>query len=247
MPNPPQSPQPLQSNKTTRTHSDHTLLGPPSFTTHSETVSEEVHHSQAAAFGTENETRSLSGGKDDWLEMASRRRVSNAETYRENMMILSNTKPEYSKRSRNWFFPGRIVGVPDGTDECITGRAMIVMGVTSESEIQCLSICRHANLVGRESPKFYNTHVRLYTDTPPKSEASPSRNNPVELKLTPGSKLRDSCWVNCEHSWMLLGRVPLADLGSIDPSMMLDLLRIYRKVHGDFFEQVESELRKMVV
>jgi hypothetical protein len=141
-----------------------------------------------------------------------------------------------SFRGQEFFFPSRLIGVCPDTDSAINGRTMIVLSVSDHGFVQCLSLCRHES---EERASFYHSHAAIYCDTTsaPATKHLKIKNAPVEIMLKkPGHSIKDSCYINFEHTWTLQSHVPVVGLGHVRNSQRKGLLSTY--------ERVQNELRK---
>lgn len=197
---------------------------------------------------TSQNTPNKDGGEDDWLEMA-----HNNQRPRTRSIVVAgpdicglieisdDEDLEYmSHRGQEFFFPGRLIGAyKSDTDSSISGRTMIVLSVSDHGFVQCLTLCRHEGHTGEERGSFYKAHAAVHRDTtsPPTAKHSKTINPPFEITLKKsGHNIKDSCYINFEHTWTLLEHVPVVDLGYVRKSQRKDLLI----THG----RIQNELRQ---
>lgn len=141
-------------------------------------------------------------------------------------------------RGRGFFHPGRLIGVYFPADSSINDRTMIVLSVSNHGFVQCVALCRHGDHTGEEHQSFYQTHavVQCDTDSPSKTKHLKTIKASFELTLNKqGAKIKDSCYINFEHTWTLQSEVPVVDLGHVKKAQRKDLLLMH--------ESVQSELR----
>jgi hypothetical protein len=178
----------------------------------------------------------------DWLEMATNGQSSKTQCLagRDTGLIEISDDQEYRPyRGQEFFFPGRLIGVDSDTDSSIHGHAMIVLSVSDHGFVQCLSLCRHEGHTGEERGSFYKAHVAVHRDTtsPPTAKHPKTINPSFEITLKKsGHNIKDSCYINFEHTWTLLEHVPVVDLGYVRKSQRKDLLI----THG----RIQNELRQ---
>jgi hypothetical protein len=142
-------------------------------------------------------------------------------------------------RGREFFFPGRLIGVSSDIESSINGRTMIVLSVSDHGFVECLTLCRHEGHTGEEKPSFYHTHAAVHRDTTsaPTPNHSKAKNVPIEITLKKsGHNIKDSCYINFEHTWTLQEHVPVVDFGHVRKSQRKGLLSTH--------ERVQNELRK---
>jgi hypothetical protein len=185
--------------------------------------------------------------EDDWLEMAKQEQYLNPR----NSVVAGSESCglievgedpdlEYmAYRGQEFFFPGRLIGVSPDADSSMGGRTMIVLSVSDQGFVQCLSLCRHEGHTGEEKASFYHTHAAVHRDTtsPPTTKHSKAKNAPIEITLKKsGHNIKDSCYINFEHTWTLQAHVPVVDVGHVRKSQRKGLLSTH--------ERVQNELRK---
>jgi hypothetical protein len=186
-------------------------------------------------------------GEGDWLEMAdsdqsSRTRCVVAGPDSCGLIEMSDDQDlEYmSYRGQEFFFPGRLIGVYSDTDSSINGRTMIVLSVSGHSFVQCLALCRHEGHTGEERGSFYKAHAAVYRDniSPPMATHATTINAPIEIKLKrSGHNIKDSCYINFEHTWTLQAHVPVVDLVYVRRSRRKNLLVTHEKVQKELCQR----------
>jgi hypothetical protein len=188
--------------------------------------------------------------EEDWLEMANRAQHSSTQNNVVNgpdscglIEVGDDPDLEYmSFRGQEFFFPGRLIGVYSDTDSSINGRTMIVLSVSDHGFVQCLALCRHEGHTGEEKASFYHTHAAVYRDntSAPTTKHSKAKNAPIEITLKKsGHNIKDSCYINFEHTWTLQSHVPVVDFGHVRKSQRKGLLSTH--------ERVQNELRNRTV
>jgi hypothetical protein len=186
-------------------------------------------------------------GGDDWLEMGdhdqrSRTRIVVAAGPDSCRLIEISDDHDLEYMSycgQEFFFPGRLIGVYSDTDSSINGRTMIVLSVSDHGFVQYLALCRHEGHAGEERGSFYKAHAAVYRDntSPPTAKHSKTVNAPIEITLKrSGHNIKDSCYINFEHTWTLQAHVPVVDLGYGRRSQRKNLLVTH--------ERIQNELRQ---
>lgn len=199
---------------------------------------------------TSHNTPNKDEDEDDWLEMADNdqrsrtRSVVVAGPDSCGLVETSNDQDlEYmSYRGQEFFFPGRLIGVYSDTDSSINGRTMIVLSVSDHGFVQCLALCRREGHTGEERSSFYKAHAAVHRDntSPPTAKYSKTVNAPIEITLKKSvHNIKDSCYINFEHTWTLQSHVPVVDLGYVRRSQRKNLLVTH--------ERIQSELRQRTI
>jgi hypothetical protein len=199
-------------------------------------------------------TKDTDDDEGDWLEMA-----TNGQSSRSRCLVVAGPDScglveinddqdlEYmSYRGQEFFFPGRLIGVYSDTDSSINGRTMIVMSVSDHGFVQCLALCRHEGHTGEERGSFYRAHAAIYRDntSPPVATHAPMINNPIEITLKKsGHDIKDSCYVNFEHTWTLQAHVPVVDLGYVRRSQRRDLLVTHERVQQELRQRTMADFQ----
>ncbi|KAN0112258.1 hypothetical protein V8E51_005209 [Hyaloscypha variabilis] len=185
----------------------------------------------------------------DWLEMATNGQSSKTQCLagRDTGLIEISDDQEYRPyRGQEFFFPGRLIGVDSDTDSSIHGHAMIVLSVSDHGFVQCLSLCRHEGHTGEEKSSFYKAHAAIYrhNGSPPVATHTPTINRPIEIALKrSGHHIKDSCYVNFEHTWTLQAHVPVVDLGYVIRSQRKDLLVTHERVQQELRQRTMADFQ----
>ncbi|KAE9375146.1 hypothetical protein N431DRAFT_436668 [Stipitochalara longipes BDJ] len=150
-------------------------------------------------------------------------------------------------RGSDFFFPGRLIGVYSDTDSSISDRTMIVLAVSGHGFIQCLALCRHEGHTGEERDSFYKAHAAVYRDNtspPPTATHATMVNAPIEISLKRSRhNLKDSCYINFEHTWTLQEHVPVVDLGYVRKSQRKYLLVTHEKVQNELRQRTMATFK----
>jgi hypothetical protein len=209
-----------------------------------DTAEPEVSAQSDTSHYTSQNTPNKDEDESDWLEMAERSRIRSVVLAGpDNCGLIESSDDEGFEympyRGQEFFFPGRLIGVYSDTDSSINGRTMIILSVSDHGFVQCLALCRHEGHTGEERRSFYKAHAAVHSDTtsPPTAKYSKIINAPIEVTLKkPGHNIKDSCYVNFEHTWTLQEHVPVVDLGYVRKSQRKNLLVTH--------ERIQNELRQ---
>lgn len=215
-----------------------------------DTTGPEVSAESDTSQNTPNKDKDKDEG--DWLEMS-----SSDQSSRTRCVVVAGPDScglietgdeqdlEYmSYRGQEFFFPGRLIGVYTDTDSSINGRTMIVLSVSGHGFVQCLALCRHEGHTGEERGSFYKAHAAVYRDntSPPTASHAKIINAPIEITLKRSAhNIKDSCYINFEHTWTLQDNVPVVDLGYVRRSQRKNLLDTHDKVQKDLRQRTMED------
>lgn len=148
----------------------------------------------------------------------------------------SQGPPRYRQQADAGFFHcGRLIGVPSSYhNQALRGRTLLVLTVSNHGWAQCVCLCQHEGLNGRERRSFYRAHGAIYSEGPPR-HFDRAEHAPIPAKMSNMEyKIREDCYVNFEHTFSLNRDFTVASLGTVEDKKKL--IEVYQKVQKSMYE-----------
>jgi hypothetical protein len=189
----------------------------------------------------EESWRKEEDSEDEDLEMPRQGSVSKAD---ETIILLRDQDPPSTSNWPLQVSPGRFVMITDN-DRTLYHRAMIVMAKSADSTLQCVSLCHHPGLVPKDLRKFRKTHMAVSAQQGSNQPATSSTDTVVvtfQDDVLDTCRLRENCWINCQHVWTIRSDVLLSLLGHVDD--FTPLLTKFCEIQESLYKDVRKELKE---